>query len=117
VLRQREVAADRRQRPHAEAFVGDGVLGRAAHREGRVLVEEEIRAVIVVGHHDRVDAQVAQPVAHRDVGIEERLPCGRAGLAAVVGAAHGRNVRGADAGDDASHQVASLSLRVARNCS
>ena len=94
------VAAHFGQRPRAEAFVADRIALGDTEGEGRVLVEHEIGAVVVVDDDRHVRLQLGEPLAHRHVGVRERLPRRRLHLAAVVGDAHRRHVREAYAGDD-----------------
>ena len=100
VGREFGIASHLWQRPRAEALVGDGIALGRADGEGGVLVEHEIGAVVVV-HHDRdIGLEAREPLAHRDVGVGERLPRRRLHPAAVVGDADRGDVRKTQTGDD-----------------
>src|SRR3954465_2675137 len=103
VARERRVALELRDLPYAEAFVGDGVLLAHAEREGRVLVEEERGGVVVEAEEEDIGLLLRQPLRHRLVALEERLPVRIALLALVERHRDRGHVGGADAANDASH--------------
>ena len=87
----------------AEAFVGDPVLVAHAERERRVVVEEERRGVVVEAEEQHVGLLLGEPLRHRLVALEERLPVRVVLLAPVERHRDRGDVRGADAADDARH--------------
>lgn len=100
---QLHIAADRRQIAQPCAFIGHWEALADAQGEGRVQVEEERRAMVVVEEHQHVCLLLGQPGSHRCVAVEQRLPQGILLFALVVGHPDGGNVRGSDAADDACH--------------
>src|SRR2546421_5833496 len=93
----------RRNGTRAEAFVGDAVLLANTQREGRVVVEEESGGVIVEAEEQHVGLALGEPLRHRLVALEQRLPVRVVLLALVEGDADGRNMGSADAADDFRH--------------
>src|SRR5213075_1183755 len=86
-----------------EPFIGDAVLVADAEREGRIVVEEEGGGVVVEAEEEHVGLLLRQPLRHRLVALEERLPV-RVVLLALVERHRDRgHVRRADAADDACH--------------
>lgn len=108
VAGERRVALQRRHRPRPEALVGDGVLRAHAQREGRVVVEEEGRRVVVVEEHQHVGLAGGEPRRDRLVALEQRSPVGILALAPVVRHRDRGDVGGADAADDSSHKDSRL---------
>src|SRR5438445_11372428 len=90
----------RRNGTWAEAFVGNAVLLAHAQREGRVVVEEKSGGVIVETEEQHVGPALSEPLRHRLVALEQRLPVRVVLLAPVENDADGRDVRSADAVDD-----------------
>src|SRR3954469_2463334 len=88
---------------HAEPLVGDAVRLANAEREGRVLVEEERGGVVVEAEEEDIGLLLRQPLRHRLVALEERLPVGIALLALVERHRDRGHVGGANAANDASH--------------
>src|SRR5207237_5199706 len=74
-----------------------------AEREGRVVIEEERRRVVVEAEEEHVGLFLREPLRHRLVALEERLPVRILVLALVVRDADRRDVRGADTADDSRH--------------
>src|SRR6185437_2851955 len=97
------VALDRGQVARAAALVGDRVLLADAEGEGRVMVEEERRDVVVEDVDDRVGLLLAEPVLDRLERLEDGRPRGVVLLVLVVGEANGRRVRCRNAPDDPGH--------------
>src|SRR5216684_4035351 len=89
--------------PRPEALVGDAVLVAHAQREGRVVIEEKSGGVIVEAEEQHVGLALGEPLRHRLVALEQRLPVRVVLLALVESDADGRDMRGADAADDFRH--------------
>src|SRR5882762_5139527 len=96
-----------------EAFVGDAVLVAHAQREGRIVIEEKSGGVIVEAEEQHVGLALGEPLRHRLVALEQRLPVRVILLALVESDADSRYVRGADAADDFRHVK---SRRAAPDC-
>src|SRR5205814_2884805 len=90
-------------RARTEALVGDAVFLAHAQREGRVVVEEKSGGVIVEAEEQHVGPALGEPLRHRLVALEQRLPVRVVLPALVESDADGRHVRGADAADDFRH--------------
>jgi hypothetical protein len=97
------VTLDRGQVAGAAALVGDRVLLADAKGEGRVVVEEERRHVVVKDVDDGVRLLLAEPVLDRLERLEDRRPGRVVLLVLVVGKANGRRVRCRNAADDPRH--------------
>ena len=106
-------AGQRRERPRAEALVGDRVFVGDPERERRVRVQEELVHVIVVDHDQTVRLELAEPIGDLLEGPEERLPLLVPAhlLAGVVDVLHGRSVRRPDASQYPRHQPLSFICR------
>ena len=110
------VALDRGQVAGAAALVGDRVLLADAEGEGRVVVEEERRDVVVEDVDDRVGLLLAEPVLDRLERLEDRRPGRVVLLVLVVGEANGRRVRCRNAADDPGHVRLQGNARAFRQC-
>ena len=105
VAGQRAVALDRGQLAEAAAFVGDLPLLAHAQHEGRVVVEEERRHVVVVDQEQHVRLLLLQPGLDRLIGFEDRLPDRVFLLLAVQREADGGGVGSGDHAHDTGHGV------------
>jgi hypothetical protein len=85
------------------ASFGDLVFLADAEGEGRVVVEEERRDVVVEDVDDRVGLLLLEPVLDRLERLEDRRPRRVVLLVLVVGEANGRRVRCRNAADDPGH--------------
>ena len=103
VAREAGVAFQGRNGARSQALVRDRVLDAHAQRESRVVIEEKRGRVIVVEEHEHVGLLLIEPGFDRLIASEERSPVGVVLLVAVVGAADGGDVRGADAAEDFCH--------------
>jgi hypothetical protein len=105
VPRQLRVALERRQGRDAPALVLVAVLERGTDGECRHLVEEEVEPVVVVDDDCDVRLVLLQPLAHRRIAVEERLPVGVVEQLAGDGVADRGDVGGSDAAYDPGHVV------------
>src|SRR6185437_9925646 len=97
------MSANPRQWPDAHPLIGNRVVISRSDGKSRILIEKEVTAVVVVDNNGHVRLELLEPCAHRDIGIEQRLPV-RIGLGtSIVGTADGRHVRGSNACNDATH--------------
>src|SRR6185503_9797917 len=84
-------------------LVGNPVFIAHAEREGRVVVEEERGGVVVEAEEQHVGLLLGQPLRHRLVALEQRLPVRVLLLALVERHGDGGYVGRADSTDDLSH--------------
>ncbi len=101
--RQLGVAHHFGHRPASEPFVGDPEALRHAEREGRDQLEREGVGVIVVDDDAHVGVDAGDPLAHRRQLGEVRRPVRVLGATLVDRHTDRRDVRGADATDQLSH--------------
>ena len=104
MLGELRIAHDRRDVARPAAFVGRAELLAHAQREVRIMLEERGH-VIVVDIDQHVRLLLAEPLLHRLVAFEDRLPHRILELARVFRERDGGGVRSGDAADDRGHDV------------